>query len=214
MGQFELLNTVVPFSEECQATFGSRMLRLTCTAMDESLNAGCTIHVFRRLRGGAVQVDMELGLFLGNGNVRCAGPTKAGLHVPVVIGVLNPWAPSSTPSQVVLEHVSLWWFVVVVVVPPLWSLVGSSLAPWCPSPPPVPMLVFGPLGKAPAPKGGKAPPTARVTGFTSPAPGFKPPPPGSGVGFQPLGPSFSLLLGAKSPWPRFLALSLALPRLL
>ena len=48
-----------------------------------------------------VQVEMELGMFLGNGNVWYAGPTDAGLHVPVAIGVLNPEAPFPTLLPVV-----------------------------------------------------------------------------------------------------------------
>ena len=68
----------------------------------------------------------------------------------------------------------------------------------------VPGLVFGPFGKAPAPKGGKVPPPTRPAGFTSRAPGFKAPP-GAGVGFQPLdpppypsAPPSSLCLSARS----------------
>ena len=145
LGLFEVLHNVIPLPEDCYATCGTRLLRLNCTAMDESLNAGCTIHAFRRLGGGAVQVDMELDLFLGNGSYRCAQPRStlphsftAGppAHVPVVVrGVVPPCGA--------------WW---------VFSSPGALLVPW---------LVFGPLGKAPAPKGSKAPPTARAAGLAS-----------------------------------------------
>ena len=93
-----------------------------------------------------MHMEMELDLFLGNGNVWYAGPTNAGLHVPVVVDVLNLGAPSPTPLLVALQHMSLWRF--LVVVPHLWSLVGLLL-PLVP----VPGLVFGPIGKAPSPEG-------------------------------------------------------------
>ena len=137
LGPFEALHNLVPLLEDCYTPCGTRLLLLSCTAIDESLNGGCTIHVFRRLRGGVpVQVEIELNFFLGNGNVWNAGPTDAGLQVSVAFNVLHPGTPSSIPLQVVLQHMSLWWF--LVVVPPLWSLVvlllplvpPSSLG-WC-----------------------------------------------------------------------------------
>ena len=130
-----------------------------------------------------VQVEMELDLFLGNGNVCCAGLTNAGLHDSVVIDVLN-----LAPSPLLY-----WWSSCTCPCGGFWSrcLPGAWWVFSCTWYPPRPWLVFGPLGKAPAPKGSKSPPTTRAAGFTSPAPGFKPPPPGAGVGFPPPGPSLA-----------------------
>ena len=135
-----------------------------------------------------MQVDMELDLFLGNGNVWYAGPTNAGLHVPVVIDVLNRGAPSPTPLQLDLQHMSLWWS--LGAVPLLWS--------WCsaPSVRPQPQRAARLLRQP-----------ERLVHFS--CAWLQAPPPGAGVGFQQPGSSLSpLSLGAKSMG---LASCLALP---
>ena len=114
LGLFEVLRDVIPLPQDCYAT--------------QFMPSG-------GLEKVPVQVEMELCSLLNNGNVWCAGPTNAGLLVPVVIGVLTFGAPFPTPLLMVLQHMSLWKF--LVVAPPLWSLVAlflplvpSSLG-WC-----------------------------------------------------------------------------------
>ena len=177
---FEGLHNVILLPEDCYATCGTCLLRLNCLAMDEGSNAGCTIHVSRRLRGGARAGGKVIGSIPWQCNVWCAGPTDVGL--PDSVGVFDLGAPSSTPSQVVLQHMSLRWFLVAVSRMDLGG--GSSPSPGALL---VPGLVCGPLGKAPAPKGSKAPPTARAAGFTSPAP--QAPSSWCWCVFQPSGPS-------------------------
>ena len=64
-----------------------------------------------------------------------------------------------------------WW---------VFSCTGTSL---------VPGLVFGPPRYGPSPEGRQG--SSDKAGFTSLAPGFKPHPPGAGVGFPPPGPSLA-----------------------
>ena len=77
-----------------------------------------------------VQVEMKLDLLLGNGNVRYAGLTNAGLHDPVVIDVLNLAAPSPSPLLEVLLRF-------LIEAPPrslvglLLHLVPPSSLGWC-----------------------------------------------------------------------------------
>ena len=136
VGQFEVLNTVLPFSEEYFATCGSRPLRLNNTAMDEGLTPGCTIHVLRRLRRAPAQEVMELDLFPGNGTARCAVLIDVGLPVPVGIGVLNSVVLFSIRMPVVPQHRSLCWSLVVfpfprIVVVFLLSVVHPLSLGWC-----------------------------------------------------------------------------------
>ena len=119
LGLFEGLHNVIPLLEDCYSTCGTRLLRLSCTAMDESLNAGWTIHVFRRVEGGARAGGSAMAMHAMRG--RQVLFTASAL-------LLTPGAPSPTPLQVVLQHMSLWWFLVVVPCGAWWVF----SCPWCP----------------------------------------------------------------------------------
>ena len=182
LGLFEVLRDVIPFLEDCYATCGTRLSRLNCIAMDESLNAGSTTHVFRRLRGGARAGGNGIGSVPWQWQCVLCGADKCCPTRPCCCRCAQPRTLSHSFTGGRPAHV-------LVVVPGRGAspeLGGSSPAPGTLL---VPGLVFGLLGKAPAPKGSKPPPTTRAAGFTSPAPGFKPPSPGAGVGFPPPGPS-------------------------
>ena len=64
---------------------------MNCTAMNEGLTLGCTIHVLRRVRGGARAGGTGTGLIPGQWQCLVCGADRCcGLPIPVVIGVLNP----------------------------------------------------------------------------------------------------------------------------
>ena len=127
-----------------------------------------------------VWVVLEVDLSLGSGGVWYVVPINVGLSVPDATGVLNPVFPSSMVMMVAHQHIPGR-----VPFPPADGGSAPALGSLL-----VPGLVFGPLGKAPAPEGGRTPPTGRMLGFGSPSPGLKALPPGAGVGFRDSPPSF------------------------
>ena len=126
-----------------------------------------------------MQVEMELDLFLGNGQCWSCGTEKM---LACTHQLLSVCSTSRHPSPL-----PCWWSSSTFPGGGSWtcclpcgSWVGLLLLLVLL----VPGLVFGPLGKAPAPKGGKALPTVGAAGFTSLGSGLKPPSPGAGVGFS------------------------------
>ena len=131
-------------------------------ALHPSMVRQRTIHVAARAGGTGT------GIGFISGQWQCLVSGADSLPAPVAIGVLNPLVlhahGGGSPAHV------------LVLVPggvPLPADLGFA------SPAPgallVPVLVLGPLGKAPAPKGGRTPPTTRMSGVGSPSPGYKAP---------------------------------------
>ena len=124
------------------ATCGSRLLQLNHTAMDEGLIAGSTIHVLRRLRGGARAGGVGVG---SAGSEWYAVLIGVGLPVPAVIGVINHVVPPLL-AVVARQHMSLCWsldafpFPRIIVVLLLLPVLRLSLG-WCSVPSFRPLLL-------------------------------------------------------------------------
>ena len=108
VGQYEVLNTVVSFSEECHAACGSRLLRLSDTAMDEGLTSGCTNHVLGRLRGSARAGGDGIGFIPGDWQCMVCGADRCWPASPPCYrcaqphGTLSPSHAGGLPAHVLV----------------------------------------------------------------------------------------------------------------
>ena len=66
VGCSEVLRAVLPLCVDSHATCGGNFVRMGNTAKTEGLTSGCTIHVLKRLKGGATMGGMGIGYIPGH----------------------------------------------------------------------------------------------------------------------------------------------------